>query len=293
MKNQDQEVLPTPMERQNDPAVYTTIKGFMTTKSGPRSTTSSDNKTARYRAPALEKGLDVIELLAAEKSPLNLSAISQRLGRSAGELFRMLQVLEFKGFITLAEDAKGYVLTNKLFALAMAQAPVRTLVETALPIMRKLTQDVGQSCHMTVASEDQIVVIARIERPGDLGFSVRVGYRREIARATSGMVLFAYQDEEIRRQWLKRCRLKGEAAESFVERANVVRARGHHEAASDFVRGITDLSAPILRGETAVAALVVPFVHSNPLQVEMPQVIEHVRTAARRISAEIVNGELL
>jgi len=81
-------------------------------------------RPSRYRAPALEKGLDVIELLAAEKAPLNLSAISQRLGRSSGELFRMLQVLEFKGFITTADNGTGYVLTNKLFALAMAQAPV-------------------------------------------------------------------------------------------------------------------------------------------------------------------------
>ena len=181
----------------------------------------------------------------------------------------MLQVLEFKGFITTAENGSGYVLTNKLFALAMAQAPVRSLVETALPIMRKLVQDIGQSAHIAVASEDQIVVITRIERPGDLGFSVRIGYRREIASATSGLVLFAYQNEEIRRIWLKRCRLKGEAAESFVERANVVRTRGYHEAASHFVRGIVDLSAPILRDDTAVAALTIPFVHSNPLQVEM------------------------
>src|SRR6476659_4364612 len=248
-------------------------------------------RTSRYRAPALEKGLDVIELLAAEKTPLNLSAISQRLGRSSGELFRMLQVLEFKGFITTAENGNGYVLTNKLFALAMAQAPVRSLVETALPIMRKLTNDIGQSCHIAVASEDQIVVITRIERPGDLGFSVRIGYRREIVRATSGLVLFAYQDDETRRTWLKRCRLKGDAAEAFVARADVVRNHGHHEAASDFVRGIVDLSAPILRGEVAVAALVVPFVHSNPLVKEMAEAVEYVRAAAKLISQEIAHGD--
>jgi DNA-binding IclR family transcriptional regulator len=266
----------------------------MATKPGAPRVTAPEipPKTTRYRAPALEKGLDVIELLAAEKSPLNLSAISQRLGRSSGELFRMLQVLEFKGFITTAENGAGYVLTNKLFALAMTQAPVRSLVETALPIMRKLTHDIGQSCHIAVASEDQIVVITRIERPGDLGFSVRIGYRREIARATSGLVLFAYQSEDVRRTWLKRCRLKGEAAESFIERANAVRERGHHEAASDFVRGIVDLSAPILRGDIAVAALTIPFVHSNPLQVEMPQAVEFVRAAAKEISAEIVHGDL-
>ena len=249
-------------------------------------------RTSRYRAPALEKGLDVIELLAAEKSPLNLSAISQKLSRSSGELFRMLQVLEFKGFITTAENGSGYVLTNKLFALAMAQAPVRSLVETALPIMRKLTQDIGQSAHIAVASEDQIVVITRIERPGDLGFSVRIGYRREIVSATSGLVLFAYQNEETRKLWLKRCRLKGDAAEEFVKRANVVRERGHHEAASHFVRGITDISAPILRGDAAVAELTVPFVHSYPLVMDMNQAAEHVRLDAKQISNDIVHGDI-
>src|SRR6185295_8890583 len=142
--------------------------------------------------------------------------------------------------------------------------------------MRKLSHEIGQSCHIAVASEDQIVVITRIERPGDLGFSVRIGYRREIARATSGLVLFAYQNDDVRRAWLKRCRLKGEAADSFVERANVVRERGHHEADSDFVRGIVDLSAPILRGETAVAALTCPFVHSNPLVMSMDQAVEFI-----------------
>jgi len=290
MKIQDQAVL-----GQNPPPVIaSTTKEFMANKSAtPRARAQgSVAQISRYRAPALEKGLDVIELLAAEKSPLNLAAISHRLGRSTGELFRMLQVLEFKGFITTAENGAGYMLTNKLFALAMAQAPVRSLVEAALPIMRRLAQDIGQSAHLAVASEDQIVVITRVERPGDLGFSVRIGYRREIAIATSGLVLFAYQNEDIRRLWLKRCRLKGDVADSFVEQANIVRARGYHEAASHFARGIVDLSAPILRGDVAIAALTVPFVHSSPLPLEMPQAVEFVRAAAKQISNEIVHGDL-
>jgi len=300
MKNEDQaEIAASGNTAGHNPAQASSqaMNSMATNKRGPaRAITTATNdpvpKTSRYRAPALEKGLDVLELLAAEKIPLNLSAISQRLGRSSGELFRMLQVLEFKGFITASENGSGYVLTNKLFALAMAQAPVRSLVETALPVMRKLTFEIGQSCHIAVASEDQIVVITRIERPGDLGFSVRIGYRREITRAASGLVLFAYQSDDVRNVWLKRCRLKGQAADSFVERANLVRDRGHHEADSDFVRGIVDLSAPILRGETAVAALTCPFVHSHPLVVEMDQAVEAIRAAARQISADIVHGDL-
>ena len=256
-------------------------------KKAPRSEASA----RKYRAPALEKGLDVLELLAAEKAPLNLSTISERLGRSAGELFRMLQVLEYKGFITLSENGAGYVLTNKLFALGMAQAPVRSLLEVALPVMRRLSHTIGQSCHIAVASEDQIVVVARIERPGDLGFSVRVGYRREIARATSGLVLFAFQNDEIRRLWLRRCGLKGKAADEFVTRAEAVRTRGYHQAASHFVQGIVDLSAPVLRGESAVAALTIPFVHSTPLVAPKETAIAQVREAAASIAKELALGD--
>jgi DNA-binding IclR family transcriptional regulator len=247
--------------------------------------------TRKYRAPALEKGLDVLELLAAERAPLNLSTISERLGRSAGELFRMLQVLEYKGFIRFAENGAGYVLTNKLFALGMTQAPVRSLLEVALPIMRRLSHTVGQSCHVAVPSEDQIVVVARIERPGDLGFSVRVGYRREITKATSGLVLFAFQNDEVRRLWLRRCGLKGNAADEFVTRAEAVRTRGYHQAASHFVQGIVDLSAPVLKGESAVAALTVPFVHSMPLTVPKEAAIGHVREAAASVSSELALGD--
>ncbi len=251
----------------------------------------ADASARKYRAPALEKGLDVLELLAAEKAPLNLSTISERLGRSAGELFRMLQVLEYKGFITLADNGTGYVLTNKLFALGMAQAPVRSLLEVALPVMRRLSHTIGQSCHIAVPSEDQIVVVARIERPGDLGFSVRVGYRREITKATSGLVLFAFQNDEVRRLWLKRCGLKGAAADEFVARAEAVRTRGYHQAASHFVQGIVDLSAPVMRNEAAVAALTIPFVQSTPLVTSKESAIAQVREAAAHISDELALGD--
>ena len=59
---------------------------------------------AKYRAPALEKGLDILSLLAGERTPLTLSGICQRLERSQGEIFRMVQVLQARGY-TLAEQS--------------------------------------------------------------------------------------------------------------------------------------------------------------------------------------------
>lgn len=72
---------------------------------------------ARYSAPALEKGLDVLELLAAEPHGLNLQEIARRLKRTSNELFRMLDVLVRRGYRVRQPDS-AYVLTLRLFELA-------------------------------------------------------------------------------------------------------------------------------------------------------------------------------
>ena len=48
---------------------------------------SSKKVIVRPGAPALDKGLDLIEALAAESRGLNQKEIAERVGRSVGEIF--------------------------------------------------------------------------------------------------------------------------------------------------------------------------------------------------------------
>ena len=47
----------------------------------------------RYRAPALDKGLDILELLAGIEGGLTQAEIAKALGRSPNEFYRMLERL--------------------------------------------------------------------------------------------------------------------------------------------------------------------------------------------------------
>ncbi|MEM9965701.1 MAG: helix-turn-helix domain-containing protein, partial [Asticcacaulis sp.] len=111
----------------------------------PKSDTSP-----KYRAPALEKGLDVLELLAANKRPMTLSQISTRLDRSVSELFRMVQVLEHRGYVAPSAKGDGLELTNKLFSLGMSRGPSQNLLASALPLMQALSEQVRQSVHLAI-----------------------------------------------------------------------------------------------------------------------------------------------
>lgn len=92
----------------------------------------------KYRAPALDKGLDILELLAKATQPLSIADISDGVGRSRGEIFRMLQVLEERDYIARPDGEGAYSLTPRLFRLGMEQPPVKNLVETAMPVMHRL-----------------------------------------------------------------------------------------------------------------------------------------------------------
>jgi len=244
----------------------------------------------RYRAPALDKGLDILELIAREGGAMTPSQMALKLNRSVSELFRMILTLEARGYIAQAGDQQGFDLTNKLFALGSARSQVTTLLETALPIMNELTREIDQSCHLVVAAADHIVVIARVENPGLLGFSVRPGFRKNLVEAISGLTLFAFQPENTRNEWLARFRLSNDAGrlERFVSQADAVRALGFAQAGSDFVQGITDLSAPIMAGTICIAALTVPFVQRQELPRSMAESLNRVCISARRISESMI-----
>ena len=53
----------------------------------------------KYRAPALSKGLDILELLASEGDGLAQGEIGRRLDRTTSEIFRMLLVLRQRGYV--------------------------------------------------------------------------------------------------------------------------------------------------------------------------------------------------
>jgi DNA-binding IclR family transcriptional regulator len=246
----------------------------------------------KYRAPALEKGLAVLELLARTRGPMSLNAISRELKRSVSELFRMIQVLEYHGYLEVDSSGAGYVLSNKLFALGMTRAPARDLHDAALPVMNRLAERIGQSCHLGVVSDDQMVIVARVEAPGDLGFSVRIGYRRALVDSTSGLVLYAFQSDLVRREWKSRL-ARGVSRREWIDferRGHAARKAGYITAPSHAVQGVIDLSAPVIQSGSVTAALTIPYV-KTARSLSVQETVGPLVQAADEISSHLVGSD--
>jgi DNA-binding IclR family transcriptional regulator len=246
-----------------------------------------------YRAPALEKGLDILELLAGEPQGLSQNQIGRKLGRSVSEIFRMLTALERRGYILRKRPDDVYRLTMRLFELAHRHPPTERLLAEALPVMHHLAERVEAACHLAVYHDRRLLIIARVESPAPVGYAVRLGAQFPLANRASGRVLLAFQPSEIRQRWLK------DMAETeagpvdpglLSRRLDAIRARGFERSASDTVPGVTDFSSPILdRTGFAIAALTVPYLALRGSRPDFRAISADVADAANRIS-ELLGG---
>jgi len=230
-----------------------------------------------YSVPALDKALDILELLAGRSGGLGQAAIAHAVGRSVSQVFRVLQTLEVRGYL-LRDQSGLYTLSMQVFQLAHRQEPLRGLEAAALPQMRALVDDVRQSCNLGVLSAGRVLVLAQVETPANFGFRVRVGSEFPIDTAT-GAVLMAFADPLLADPWLA-----GLSA-GTRERIDGVRGSGF-ERDDSLQPGVTDIVFPIFgRSSTAVAALTVPYLATDFGASGVQAVEDRARTAAEAISA--------
>ena len=184
------------------------------------------------------------------------------------------------------------MLSNKLFALGMTRAPARDLHDAALPVMHRLAERIGQSCHLGVVSDDQMVIVARVEAPGDLGFSVRIGYRRALRRlhlrpravrvsvrpGASRVEEAAWRAARHAREWI-----------DFERRGHAARKAGYVTAPSHAVQGVIDLSAPVTQSGSVAAALTVPYV-KTARSLSVQETVGPLVQAADEISSHLVGS---
>ncbi len=242
----------------------------------------------RYSAPALEKGLDVLEMLAAEPHALPLQEIARRLQRSPGELFRMLDVLVRRGYLARLPDA-GYALTLRLFELAHRHPPVDRLLDVAVPHMQALARETGQANHLSVHHDARLVVLSRAEPPEPMSYSVRPGAHFPfLDDRVSARVITAFQGQARQESLLRELggnRSLGPARRRSLDaRMARIRRRGYDEGPSDTVSGVIDICFPLFDRFGVVAALNLVYLKQRDARLSVPQAREALRTTAAAIS---------
>ena len=251
----------------------------------------AEAESRAYSAPALEKGLDILEMLCSSDVPLSQKDIAQRLGRSVGEIYRMLSCLVGRNYVAQVDD-NCYTVTTKLFELSHINPPTHRLLVEANPIMQRLSSALDQSCHLTIYGQGKQVVLCKADTPSGMGFSVRAGAELDVLISASGRVLLAFQDLETRTLRIQEAlQRRPEQSDPQMEQVlETVRASGFESIPSVQVRGLYAVSFPILDTQGhAIAALTVPYAEriDQIQRKSILEVTEALRSAAHSLSERV------
>jgi DNA-binding IclR family transcriptional regulator len=249
-----------------------------------------DPAKERYTTPALEKGLDILELFASTSEAMTKSEVARKLGRTVSEVFRMLICLEQRGYISQSSDGERFRLTLRLFKMGQEHPPEKRLIVEALPVMHRVTQALNQSCHLGVVDGGKVVILAHVNAPASSGWYVKAGATVDLMQAATGYVILAYQRAEVRDleilEWQRQTKAK--VPKDLHMHLSKIRKQGYEERSSYQVRGVMNVSFPILddRGY-AIAALSVPFFKRIGDRITTADVRNQLRLGVQQISLEI------
>lgn len=243
---------------------------------------------ARYSAPALEKGLDMLEFLAEHPNGRTLVEVASGIGRTKGQIFRMLAVLEARRYVERDDGNERYRVTDKLFRLGLRQPKYRTLLEAAAPFMESFAQTTRYPCHLAIPSGSQIVVVARAEGSDLVGITVKPGYRQSLLDTGSGMCLLAFMSEADRKQAFEL--LRAERRRIQMSELSQIEKNGGVIESSRIMEGVWDISCPVLHDGKAFAALTVPYVKLKINAMSRETIAGRLARTAREISTALGEG---
>lgn len=233
--------------------------------------------------------MDIIELLADAEGGLTVSEISERLKRRMSELFRIIMVMERRGWLQKHPETSQYSVTYYLLKIVHRSTPARTLTAVAAPVMQELSTRIDQSCHLVVRSGLQGLVVLRQEnQKRHANLSVRLGASMNLTSSCSGQVLLAHLDSAEREKVLREAprprNLTRKKLDAILAR---IGKRGYEIQRSSITAGVTDISYPV-RGfdGNVIAALTIPYLHvfDDSLPTNVEQTRRLLEEAARRIS---------
>jgi DNA-binding IclR family transcriptional regulator len=254
-------------------------------------TVAKSDDDDRYRAPALDKGLDILELLANQPYGLTRAEIVKEMDRSPSEIYRMLERLVMRQYVMRNPSGDRYALSLKLFALANMHPPLSRLINQALPVMDDFARKAEQSCHMGVYDRGNVLIAAQINSPRGWSFSVQRGARVGLLDTASGHLLLAHADEgSFKRMMSEHTPLDGEVpiTEAKLQATlHAIRQQGFLQRDSAQSFGVVDVSYPILGPDkTALATLTCPYIKriDNHVGPDLKKVAELLQEAARTLS---------
>ena len=150
-----------------------------------------DEKRPAPTVPAVERAIELLQVLARASKPLMLSELSELTTASRSTAFNTLATLQRYGFVEKDERYKTYRLGLGLFELGRAYLDQISLAPAFNQYARELVEQCAETVKLVIRDGRDVVYLAAQEGPHSVRLVALVGSRRLAHVTAVGKVLLA------------------------------------------------------------------------------------------------------
>lgn len=228
-----------------------------------------------------------LDCIAAEgNDAVGLAQLTQRTGIPKATLYRLLCDLVDAGVV---EHGKGgYSLGVRLFELGFAVPRYRRLRQQAMPFLEDLQAQIGETVHLGVLMDDEVVVLEKLHGRSPVRVPTTVGSRHAPYSTALGKILLANSGPDVIHRTLGS--LEPVTRRTVIAPGLLSRqlSRFRHDGialeAEETYAGVGCVAAPLTGPQGAVGAISVA---GDPRKVHAPAVQNRVRQIACRLSRSL------
>lgn len=185
----------------------------------------------------------LLEVIAQKDAPFTLQTMVEETGLPKPTMHRMLQQLEGAGILQREGNGR-YGTGQRLMRLAESVLLNTTTYGARHAVLRKLVEEVGESCNITAFTGGEVLYLDRVETAAPLRFYLHPGSKVPAHCAATGKLFLAQMTPSQRRRLLSAVQLEKftnnthTTIEALEKELEEVRAQGYAFDNEEFLPGL-------------------------------------------------------
>jgi IclR family KDG regulon transcriptional repressor len=204
-----------------------------------------------YRVQVLERAFEILNLLADEKSGVGPMEVAQRLKLHKSTAHRLIMMLESSRFVEKNTITGKYHLGSRLMELGLSAVSRLDVYEVAGPHLRTLVKETGETAHLAVLRDGQVVSLVNVESSQTLRTPATVGKRTPAHCTSLGKAMLAFASQDHIDDFLRGRKLEAytprtiTTAAKFKAELRTIRDRGYAVDNEEREPGLRCIGAPL------------------------------------------------
>jgi DNA-binding IclR family transcriptional regulator len=206
-----------------------------------------------------EKTLDILDLFSFETRELTVPQIAELLNQPQSSVYRHLRVLKDKGYV-IETNGGLHKLGYRFLELAKIVRTENSISSIALPVMRRITSEIGETTILTIVSGLNVVCLETVSPIQPIKVTAEQGQIMALYGGASSKALLAYLPDEIVVELFKQGIVKKHTSKTIVDidllRKNLkeIRDKGYAASDSELDEGVMAYAVPIRGSDNKVIA---------------------------------------